>query len=495
MGAGSVSVAKHRYFKGKKAKQGTKKYIDYVTHREGRDRDKGGRLFFNEKRDAIDGRTLKKEVDRQDGRGGAVAHELILSPGLNAVDSQEYTRELMRKLERSKGQELEWMAVAHKNTDHHHVHVLIMGKDAHGSPVRINRHDYQDLREWGDRYIDREHHLDRFLERDIDRIFKEKGRGDLKYEPDRGDELFNRLLFGDGNEERAPAKGRSQEQSKEAEWDRERAIAELADSEKIYAKGQAFTQFSSLKDLREFEEGLRSKDSERLPKEEYSQLKRWIYEKERYGEDYHEKKEIEKRQKNKGRDITGFDKDFGNLDTVLKRNLEPKSRDDGGLKSYKPRSQRRFERLGRQAAWHAQYESAMEKMRLQNELLRNPENREYIEAQLEWLKESDKGVMTEFERVDVDELLGWGDKDKNRDKKGRYKKDRDEIKDGPDRGDELYNSLFSGGGDDKSKKKDEKESGDKDREENPNETGTSGRKSRDDKDKEKDRDDDDRDDR
>jgi hypothetical protein len=490
MGSGSVSVAKHRYFKGKKAKQGTKKYIDYVTHREGHDREQGGRLFFDSKRDAVDGRTLKKEVDRQDGRGGAVAHELILSPGLNAVDSQEYTRELMRKLEQAKGQELEWMAVPHKNTDHHHVHVLIMGKDAHGAPVRINRHDYKDLREWGDRYIDREHHLDRFLERDVDRIFKEKGRGELKYEPDKGDELFNRLLFGFGDEERAPAKGRSQEKSKEAEWDRERAIAELSDSEKIYAKGQAFTQFSSLEELKEFEEGLRSKDSERLPKEEYSQLKKWIYEKERFGEDFHEKKELEKRQKkDKNRDITGFDKDFGNLDTVLKRDFQPRQRDDGGLRSYKPRVQRHFEKLGRQATWHAQYESAMEKMRLQQELLRNPENREYIEAQLEWLKESDKGVMTEFERVDVDELLGWTDKDRKREK-GRGKKDRDEIKDGPDRGDELYNSLFSSGGDDKSKKKDEKESG-----ESANEKETFDGKSRDDKDKEKERDDDDRDDR
>jgi hypothetical protein len=131
----------------------------------------------------------------------------------------------------------------------------------------------------------------------------------------------------------------------------------------------------------------------------------------------------------------------------------------------------------------------MEKMRLQQELLRNPENREYIEAQLEWLKESDKGVMTEFERVDVDELLGWTDKDRKREK-GRGKKDRDEIKDGPDRGDELYNSLFSSGGDDKSKKKDEKESG-----ESANEKETFDGKSRDDKDKEKERDDDDRDDR
>jgi hypothetical protein len=493
MAAGSVSVAKHRYFKGKKAKQGTKKYIDYVTHREGHDRDKGGRLFFNEKLDAIDGRKLKKEVDRQDGRGGAVAHELILSPGLNAVDSQEYTRELMRKLERSKGQELEWMAVPHKNTDHHHIHVLIMGKDAHGSPVRINRHDYQDLREWGDRYIDREHHLDKFLERDVDRIFKEKGRGELKYEPDRGDELFNRLLFGDGAPDRSSRAKDDKPRAKDAEWDRERAIAELSDSEKIYAKGKAYTQFSSLKDLRDFEDGLRSKElkhTDRLPKEEYSQLKKWIYEKERYGEDYHERKEIEKRQRGKSPEITGFDKDFGNLDTVLKRNLEPKSRDDGALKSYKPRSQRRFERLGRQAAWHAQYESAMEKMRLQNELLRNPENREYIESQLEWLKESDKGVMTEFERVDVDELLGWGDKDKKRDRQGRYKKDRDEIKEGPDRGDELYNSLFSGGGDkEKSKKSD-----DMDKEENSNETGTSKDKSRDDKEKDRD-DDDDRGDR
>ena len=122
------TVAKHRYFTGQRAKRSAKEYTNYLCYRRGEDREQGGRQFFDKEREDIRGReVLGRLEDFRQGRG-VVAHELMLSPGLNVVDPQEYTRELIEKLERSKGQELDWAAVAHKG-DHSHIHVLILGKD------------------------------------------------------------------------------------------------------------------------------------------------------------------------------------------------------------------------------------------------------------------------------------------------------------------------------------------------------------------------------
>ena len=111
------SVAKHRYWKGKEAVKSVSEYSKYLKYREGDDKEKGGRTFFDAEKDQTD-KDLREEVKGLKSRGAA-AHELILSPGINEVDPMAYTRELMEKLERSKGQELNWVAVAHSNTDHH----------------------------------------------------------------------------------------------------------------------------------------------------------------------------------------------------------------------------------------------------------------------------------------------------------------------------------------------------------------------------------------
>jgi type IV secretory pathway VirD2 relaxase len=66
----------------------------------------------------------------------------------------------MKKLGSEKGLDLQWMAVEHNNTDHHHIHVVILGKDKNGTDVRIDKKDYDKIKDYGDRYLERVHPLE-----------------------------------------------------------------------------------------------------------------------------------------------------------------------------------------------------------------------------------------------------------------------------------------------------------------------------------------------
>ncbi len=184
------TVVKHSYVKGRHGKDRSRAHINYISHRGGEDRERGGRKFFDKEREDIDAREVKQRMYELADERGVSMHKIILSPGLN-TDAKEYTRELMEKLERLKGQELEWRAVVHENTEHQHVHVVVMGKDAEGHLVRIDRDDHNKLREFGDEYLNREHKLERYLDRELQDLLRSK-------EYDRGgDEVFQRLIFGE----------------------------------------------------------------------------------------------------------------------------------------------------------------------------------------------------------------------------------------------------------------------------------------------------------
>jgi hypothetical protein len=73
------SVAKHRYWSGKQAVKAVSEYSNYLKYREGDDKEKGGRTFFDAEKDKTD-KDLREEVSKLKSRGAA-AHELILSPG------------------------------------------------------------------------------------------------------------------------------------------------------------------------------------------------------------------------------------------------------------------------------------------------------------------------------------------------------------------------------------------------------------------------------
>jgi len=75
--------------------------------------------------------------------------KLIVSPEFgDRADLKRLTRELISRMERDLGTPLEWVAAAHYNTEHPHVHVALRGIGAEGRPFRLSR-DYvkQGIRE------------------------------------------------------------------------------------------------------------------------------------------------------------------------------------------------------------------------------------------------------------------------------------------------------------------------------------------------------------
>lgn len=93
-----------------------------------------------------------------------LAHRLMLSP---AADEQpdnlrNLTRHVMGELEKEKGMELHWIGIAHYNTDHPHVHVVLCGGGADGQgewrEVRLDRADHARLREDSRDYCRTERH-------------------------------------------------------------------------------------------------------------------------------------------------------------------------------------------------------------------------------------------------------------------------------------------------------------------------------------------------
>ncbi|HEY4088012.1 MAG TPA: DUF3363 domain-containing protein [Bryobacteraceae bacterium] len=68
--------------------------------------------------------------------------KFIISPEFgDRADLQRLTRDLMVRLGEDLGGSLEWVAVAHRNTEHPHVHVALRGLAANGQALRLSR-DY-----------------------------------------------------------------------------------------------------------------------------------------------------------------------------------------------------------------------------------------------------------------------------------------------------------------------------------------------------------------
>ena len=66
--------------------------------------------------------------------------KLIVSPEFGErLDLQDHKRKLIQRMEKDLGTRLEWVAAAHFNTEHPHVHIALRGTDQHGSPLRIPR--------------------------------------------------------------------------------------------------------------------------------------------------------------------------------------------------------------------------------------------------------------------------------------------------------------------------------------------------------------------
>lgn len=165
------TVVKHSYIQARSgnAKAKAIAHLNYIQHRSGHDKEQGGRLFFDKDRDELNGAEFRQGI-KSAPRYGTVMHKFILSPGVQGVNLKEYTREIMEELGEVRGQDLQWQAVVHTNTEHDHVHVAVLGYDDRGGRVKFGKHDHEHARAVGDRYIERKHEFDRYYDRTLDRI-------------------------------------------------------------------------------------------------------------------------------------------------------------------------------------------------------------------------------------------------------------------------------------------------------------------------------------
>ncbi len=123
------------------------------------------RHFFGPERDGGSWREARAEI--LDHATEQVAfHRLILSPGPDqpVADMREWTRMVLDDLADTLGQQLHWVAVIHRNTDHPHAHVLLAGGGERAGeirPVLLYKAQYAAVRASGDRSADHLRGLER----------------------------------------------------------------------------------------------------------------------------------------------------------------------------------------------------------------------------------------------------------------------------------------------------------------------------------------------
>jgi hypothetical protein len=399
------SVVKHSYVKGMQKAAKAKAHVNYIQYRNGEDRGKEPRSFFDDKREGKQGREVKQEIDKV---GGKFVHKLILSPGVPGVDVQAYTRQVMHDVGRSKGLDLNWSAVVHTNTDNAHAHVVVLGKDKQGREVQLGRDDYITARQAGDRYLERHHELERFLVRDVD----------LSKKPDyrpQGDRVYQELV----KELTAPSPDQAKEKEKAEpynvrEWDRDQALKALSSEQRIQYDGREYTKFSNLDELKQLGEWIKQPDVQRLDGEDYKRLRSWIGTKERGGDDYYERlaknkwdKREKKREKKQERLPGEDEREFKKLDHDLKKMFKDLDREGSGDTLGKGYRERQREQQGRLGAEHGHSSANQEIERLKREAESEPARQQEIEKQIEEVKRWDQEQRQADSRWgDLDAMLG-----------------------------------------------------------------------------------------
>lgn len=427
------SVVKARFVRGERGVGKMSAHVDYIRHRAGPDRGGGeGRPIFDASlRENIGSDEVKKcfreVLEDSNQRSPLVAHKLILSPGLNAVDLQDYTREIMDKLGSEKGLDLTWYAVKHENTENNHAHVVVLGLDKNGVEVSFGRRDLDRIRDLGDRYIEREHQLERYLQRETDRVLLSRDnsydrQGDLEFQKLVGDVYRRREEIEPARESdnRVDSSSNSgsgtdpvtNKKRKYIEWSQEKAVEKLPADEKIVANGKTYSRFSSSEDLEKLDEYLKEDYSHYLPKEQYGMLGTWRTTKEKFGEDFYTKQAKYKHDKkyNKGYDKEGYDKDSKAardieehrlLDKELRRSLNIS---DSRYQKMS-REQYKYVSRGRLTEEHVHYSSIQNIARL--ELLKEkfPERAQEFDSEIAEVRKYDLQQLKDRGWESFDELV------------------------------------------------------------------------------------------
>lgn len=266
-------------------------HVKYIQHRPGEDREKGGRELFSDSEDQADSKALRKEIREHEGNG-VVVHKLLLSPEINPADKKAFTREVLKNLGDEKGLDLRWYATAHQNTDHHHIHVVVLPKDKNGREVRFSKRDYELMKEYGDRYLER-HHPFELKEAQRERENKERQRLEerqKKFEAERQERIKEGLELPWLHRKivREQLEPYQQWHKKQLEKELTENIREGSDAaldkplhqDTVTAAGRDWTRADKLDDLQRVNEYLWDHPPERIPLDEYKKLVSWIKEKE-----------------------------------------------------------------------------------------------------------------------------------------------------------------------------------------------------------------------
>ena len=92
---------------------------------------------FNRELDSV---IIVRELERWQSSGDPRLWKVILSPEFgDRIDLQRLARDLAGQMANDLGTDLEWIAVAHHNTEHPHVHMAIRGVSSDGEPLRLKR--------------------------------------------------------------------------------------------------------------------------------------------------------------------------------------------------------------------------------------------------------------------------------------------------------------------------------------------------------------------
>lgn len=270
-------------------------HLKYIRNRPGEDKEKGGRETFDSENDQADSKAFREELKNQKTRG-TVIHKLMLSPDVPPGDPKAFTREILDQIAEEKALDLRWQAVIHSNTDNPHIHVVVLAKDRNGREVRFDKRDHKKMKEIGDRFLDREHPLEREKvrqdrERKEQELKKEKERA-FKEKVSRGEHLpwFRKKIVREQLE--------SYHAWKRAQMEKE-LLPEPTDSAGSYARAKSDDKEGpekfehngkeySEKSTREELEGLnkflyenREDYDKRLPKADFGKLQKWLDSKDR----------------------------------------------------------------------------------------------------------------------------------------------------------------------------------------------------------------------
>lgn len=196
-GGGGKAVVKANYTKAGNAGS-VKASARYYASRENERGEREERETFSKDRDNLDRSEVDGHIERAD-KEHAYHYRVTVSPGTDreaeGVDLKDYTREVMREVERQQRGNASYIAVAHaregSHTSHGHVHVVV------STDKKMTRENLDGLRDhatntWKEmrehvRTLERDTTISRDL-KELERVREERGR-DSGRSPERQDQV------------------------------------------------------------------------------------------------------------------------------------------------------------------------------------------------------------------------------------------------------------------------------------------------------------------